>query len=317
MEREVILSIQDLSYSYLSNFAVKRFDALKGISLDVYAGESFGFLGHNGAGKTTAIKCILSLVRPTRGQVRLFGQPSSDVAQRRNVGYLPEQPYFYDYLTVREIMEMYADLYGLERSVAPKAIDTALDLVKISAKSKSAMRGLSKGLMQRVALAQAIVAGPKLLVLDEPFSGLDPIGRREFRDIFFALKQKGTTIFMSSHILSDVEFLCDRVSIMAHGQLKGVFDLKALGAATAGIFELVLRNYERAQDHVTVSAQSVQHGSDARNKFLKIEFSERGAADRALSAAVQHGAEVESFNFVQGSLEDLFVKLVKFDEAGR
>lgn len=317
MASDVILDISDLAYSYLSDFAVKRFDALKGISLQVGAGESFGFLGHNGAGKTTTIKCILSLIKPTRGTVSIFGKPSSNVEQRRLIGYLPEQPYFYDHLTVREILEMYGQLYGMSRAELPGAIDTVLGTVKLTAKVNTRMRSLSKGLMQRVALAQAIIADPKLLILDEPFSGLDPIGRREFRDIFAALKARGTTIFMCSHILSDVEFLCDRVSIMAHGELKGVFNLRELANHLPGSFEVVLREGSNVESALIAQADSVERAADARQGFIKLHFKERAAAQQALARALQAGASVDSYNFVQGSLEDLFVKLVKFEEAAR
>jgi len=305
------LEIIDLSYSYKSDWSTKRCHAVKKISIDVFRGESFGFLGHNGAGKTTTIKCLLSLIRPTGGKLRIFDKDSSDTEARRSVGYLPEQPYFYDHLTVQEIMEMYAQLAGVARAELKSAVSSALDKVKVAARAKSPMRTLSKGLTQRVAMAQAIVNRPQLLILDEPFSGLDPIGRREFKDLLVELKRGGTTIFMSSHILSDVEFLCDRASIMAQGEIKSVFDLKELPTLTGGCYELVVLNAAGLSEKLkTLHAQI-----ETKEHSLHCVFSEQASAERGLRLSLEAGAKVESYQFIQGNLEDLFVKLVKFEEA--
>ncbi len=235
-----VLEIKDLSYSYKSEWLGKPYNALKDINLDLHEGECFGFLGHNGAGKTTTIKCILSLTRIKSGSIKIFGKEHSLAASRENVGYLPEQPYFYDYLTVNETMELYATLAGVNNSDLKTAVREALDLVKISSRAKNRMRTLSKGLTQRVAMAQAIVAKPKLLILDEPFSGLDPIGRKEFRELISNLNRSGVAIFMSSHILSDVEDLCGRASIMASGELKGIYNLKD-GSLKGSLEDLFMR----------------------------------------------------------------------------
>lgn len=306
------IDLNDLRYGYRNHWTYYFTELLHGITLQVTPGEAFGFLGHNGAGKTTTIKCILGLIKATSGTIKIFGKETSDTSSRSTVGYLAEQPYFYDQLTVRETMELYATLTGLTGVAKRKQIDWALDMVKVSARAKSPMRSLSKGLTQRVGMAQAIVAKPKLLILDEPFSGLDPIGRKEFRDLLQYLKSEQTTIFMSSHILSDVEFLCDRVSILARGTLKGVFSISEIPRLTGGSYELVVANSALALSTLKSKAQSFHESA----RFLRLTFNSREPAEQALSQAISSSIHVESFNFNQGSLEELFVKLVQFDEAG-
>lgn len=291
----------------MGNWLEKRTTALSDLTLDVFEGESFGFLGQNGAGKTTTIKCILGLIQVRSGTVKIFGKDFTDTQARRAIGYLPEQPYFYDYLTVQEIMEMYATLAGVPRCDRHAAITRALDRVQISSRIKSSMRSLSKGLTQRVAMAQAIVADPKLLILDEPFSGLDPIGRKEFRDLLFELKGNGTTIFMSSHILSDVEFLCDRASILARGTLKGVFDLKDMSRESRGSYELLVRD----GSHITESLKKICDETILQDRFARFIIGEEKKAHEALKIAVESGAHIESFQFNVEGLEELFVRLVK------
>ncbi len=316
MSEQIVLSVDNLSFSYRHNWTLQSKPTIKNITLDVKAGESFGFLGHNGGGKTTTIKCILGLLNPNSGSIKIFNKINSDISTRRFIGYLPEQPYFYDYLTVTEIMEMYGSLSGIPKEELSTAISTALDAVKVSAKSKSPMRTLSKGLTQRVGLAQAIVAKPKLLILDEPFSGLDPIGRKEFRDLFIELRKSGTAIFMCSHVLSDVEFLCDRVSIMAQGEIKGIFDIRDKSSLGTGQYEMILRGFEKYESEIKATSWKSVRSDDARSSRLSLSFQDRASAEKTLGKALALGIEIESYEFVKGTLEDLFVKLVKFEEAG-
>lgn len=301
------LSITDLSYTYTNEWTRRKIPALQNINLEVLPGESFGFLGANGAGKTTTIKCVLNLIRPQSGQVLINGRPSSNTDARRQIGYLAEQPYFYDNLTVAELMGMYASLIGMSGEQRKKAAQETLERVALSERSKSPIRTLSKGLLQRLALAQAILGQPCLLILDEPFSGLDPLGRKDFRELLCALKQAGTTIFMSSHILSDVEFLCDRVSIMAHGQIKGVFSLDSLPQLASGVFELVVHRTER----ITPALAGLYQDMKPEDRFIRFSFKDKESAHKALQLALEQQASIESFEFVQGGLEDLFVRLVK------
>ena len=301
------IEIRDLSYSYRSDWLFSRISGLKGLSLEVAQGESFGFLGHNGAGKTTTIKCLLGLIRPRTGSIRIFGTDSREIGARRSVGYLPEQPYFYDHLTVREIMELYAALAGVPSAERSESIERALSLTGISSRSKAPLRSLSKGLTQRLAMAQAIVHRPRLLILDEPFSGLDPVGRKEFADLLSHLKESGTTIFMSSHILKDVEFLCGRVSILKDGVLKGVFHLDQLPAITKGQYELSLQLHDKVQELLSKAGGLAV----TRGRLVRLTFQSRGEAETALKAAIDLGINIESFQFIHGGLEELFLRLVR------
>jgi ABC-2 type transport system ATP-binding protein len=221
------LEVNNLNYIYTHEWTRKKQIAVKDLSFKVDRGECFGFLGLNGAGKTTTIKAILGLINPLKGSViKINGYSHKEVKARSQVGYVPEQPYFYDHLTVNEIMYLYASLSGVPPSVRKEAVVKALKRVKLHERETSRMRTLSKGLTQRVAIAQAIVGDPALLILDEPFSGMDPIGRKEFRDLFLELKGEGKTLLLCSHILSDAEFLCDRGLILANGETKGIVDSK-------------------------------------------------------------------------------------------
>jgi ABC-2 type transport system ATP-binding protein len=193
--------------------------ALESLDLAIVAGEIYGFLGPNGAGKTTTIKILLGFIRPTAGEAFLFDVPADNPAARRVVGYLPEQPYFYRFMTPFEILCAHAGLAGVPRRQRKEAASHALELAGLTEHSHTPISKLSKGLAQRVGIAQALVGDPKLLILDEPTSGLDPIGRRHMRDLLESLRQSGTTVFLSSHVLQEIEHLCDRVGILSHGRL--------------------------------------------------------------------------------------------------
>lgn len=306
------IELNNISYAYRSDWLLKRIPSIQNINLTISEGETFGFLGHNGAGKTTTIKCLLNLVTPQEGSIQIFGKDSRSIDSRRLVGYVPEQPYFYDHLTVYEIVEMYAALTGIPTPNRHEAIMAALEAVHMTGRVKSKMRSLSKGLTQRIAMAQAIVARPKLLVLDEPFSGLDPLGRREFVELLRAMKDQGCTIFMSSHVLSDVEQLCDRISIMKNGTLRGVFSRADIQKQTHGTYELVIYNPERPlldtlpHSHETVSSEAV----------IRLHYPDRTVAYHALEQALAAHAEIASFTFVHGGVEELFIKLIQSDEKG-
>ncbi|MCB0336399.1 MAG: ABC transporter ATP-binding protein, partial [Bdellovibrionales bacterium] len=296
----------NLTYFFKSNWALGKKLALKELNLAIEPGESFGFLGHNGAGKTTTIKCILNLILPSSGAINIFGIPSQNPLARQQVGFVPEQPYFYDHLRVGEIVEMYARLSGVPSSEVKNKVGRAVALLGLSDRIKSPMRTLSKGLIQRVAMAQAIVHQPRLLILDEPFSGLDPLGRKEFADLIFNLKEKGTTIFMSSHILGDVEFICDRASIMVKGAIKGIYDLKHLTDQTHGRYHLGVKSAHIVKEQLReLSDTSTDHEG-----LLHLEFDSAANAQKALRIAAEK-AEVHYFRFQHGGLEELFVKLVK------
>ena len=213
--------------------------ALRPLNLKVEEGEVFGFLGPNGAGKTTTLKLLMGLVFPTGGTARILGNDINDSAIKAQIGFLPEQPYFYDYLTAKELLEYYAQLSGVEPKERSRKIDALLERVGLKDAARVQLRKFSKGMLQRVGLAQAVLHDPKVVFLDEPMSGLDPMGRREVRDLIEELKQQGKTVFFSTHILSDAEALCDRVAVIHQGELRGVGRVAELTSSVAAKVELI------------------------------------------------------------------------------
>src|SRR5882762_7630356 len=217
------IEIENLTKEYPFGFLhLKKKTSLEGLNMQVEAGEVFGFIGPNGAGKSTAIKLLLGLIFPTAGTARILGKPISDVEMHRDIGYLPEQPYFYEYLTAAEVLDYFARFHDLTVVDRKERVGRMLKKVGLETAGKIQLRKYSKGMLQRVGLAQAILHDPKVVILDEPMSGLDPVGRREVRDIILELKNAGKTILFSTHILSDAEMLCDRVGVIAGGKLRGV-----------------------------------------------------------------------------------------------
>lgn len=300
------INIEQLEYFYRHQWTGKKIRALHPFSLQVEQGECFGFLGHNGAGKTTTIKALLGLIRAAKGRVKLFGEDSRSTRSRVAVGYVPEQPYFYDHLTVQEILSMYAGLSQVSSRDRKRCVEAALERLGLTDRRNAPMRSLSKGLTQRVAVAQAICHNPRLLILDEPFSGLDPLGRKELRDLFVGFRNSGTTIFMSSHILGDVEFLCGRVSIMVKGELKGVFKLAERNAESADGYELSFRVTPTLTPEVrnALGGQIISEG-----QLLRIKFIRRSDAEAALKRGLEKNLTLESFEASHQSLEELFVAL--------
>ena len=217
------IEIEGLTKDYPVGFWRPRMRrSLDHLTLQVEDGEVFGFLGPNGAGKTTTLKILMSIIFPTSGTARVRGKSIDDVSMHREIGYLPEQPYFYDYLTARELLDYYARLFGFAAAERRERVTRFLERVGLGGAADVQLRKFSKGMLQRVGIAQAILHDPQVIFLDEPMSGLDPVGRREVRDIIHDLKREGRTIFFSTHILSDAEMLCDRVGVVVGGKLQGV-----------------------------------------------------------------------------------------------
>jgi len=214
-----VVCFERVAKSLPHGFWLRRKQVLRDVSLTVERGEVYGFLGPNGAGKTTSLKCLLGLLSPDAGSVEIFGRPGSDPKARRKLGYLPEQPYFYPHLTGRELVDYFGRLFDLPADVRRRRTDELIELVGMSAKASQPIKQYSKGMMQRIGMAQALINDPELVILDEPMSGLDPIGRREVKDIILGLKARGTTVFFSSHILADAEVLCDRVGLLFEGRI--------------------------------------------------------------------------------------------------
>src|SRR5215475_11079083 len=217
------IEIENLSKEYPYGFLhLKRKTSLDGLTLQVQDGEVFGLLGPNGAGKSTTIKLLMGIIFPTAGSARVLGKPVSDVTMHGDIGYLPEQPYFYDYLTAAEVLDYFARFHGFSAAERQERVQKTLKKVGLETAGKIQLRKYSKGMLQRVGLAQAILHDPKLVILDEPMSGLDPLGRREVRDIVLELKNAGKTVLFSTHILSDAEMLCDKVGVIVGGKLQGI-----------------------------------------------------------------------------------------------
>jgi ABC-2 type transport system ATP-binding protein len=216
---DIILRIENLHKSFKTGFIPKKKKILKGLSLEVQGGEIFGYLCPNGAGKTTTIKCILGLIFPEDGKIEIFGYSNLSLKAKEKIGFLPENPYFYDYLTATEFLRFYSDITLVKKEDKQGQIKGLLDMVGLKQAANLQLRKFSRGMLQRIGIAQSLINNPSLVLLDEPLGGLDPLGRKEMRDVIVKLKEEGKTVFLSSHILQDIEMICDRVAILVEGQI--------------------------------------------------------------------------------------------------
>jgi len=305
---DLVVQTEQLSKVFRVGFWGKRVTAVDGIKLEVRSGEVFGFLGPNGAGKTTTLKMLMGLIYPTSGQAWLFGRELGDPQTKARLGFLPESPYFYDYLTSREFLGFYGHLFGLWGAVLDKRVDELLELVGMTHAKDLQLRKFSKGMLQRVGVAQALINDPELVVLDEPMSGLDPIGRKEVRDLILRLKESGKTVLFSSHILHDAEVLCDRVAMILKGRLVAcgkVTDL--LHQGTHHQVELVVDSLTpEGLDHLRPLVDKVVMQGDRMLVVLKNQQQVAGALEIIRAAK----ASLVSLNPQKGSLEDLFIREV-------
>jgi len=306
---DLVVQTEQLSKIFSVGFWGKKVTAVDGINLEVRPGEVFGFLGPNGAGKTTTLKILMGLIYPTSGQAWLFGRDLGDPQTKARLGFLPESPYFYDYLTSREFLGFYGHLFGLWGAVLYKRIDELLELVGMTHAKDLQLRKFSKGMLQRVGVAQALINDPELVVLDEPMSGLDPIGRKEVRDLILRLKDSGKTVLFSSHILHDAEVLCDRVAMILKGRLVAcgrVTDLLDQGASHQ--VELVVdRLTPEGLDHLRPLTDKVVMQGDLMLVVLKSQQQVGGALEIIRAAK----ARLVSLTPQKGSLEDLFIREVE------
>lgn len=303
---ENVIEIRNLTKDYKTGFFKKKtVRALDDLSIDVRGGQIFGFLGGNGAGKTTTIKLLMGLLYPTSGTATILGRPISDVSMHRKIGYCPENPYFYDYLSARELMNYFGELFGYSRIERSKRTDELLDLVGLDERARDRqLRKFSKGMLQRVGLAQALINDPEVVFLDEPMSGLDPTGRREIRELIAGLRTKGKTVFMSTHILSDIEALCDEVTILRNGKLAVSGKLHELLASENGVgFEVTVTNVNATQMKASLNG-SIQIDEHAGGCIAQCEG--ESDVERVLSAVKTSGGKLVSVHQVKQSLEDLF-----------
>ena len=302
------LETDGLTKDYLVGFWRPRpYRALDSLTLAVEPGEVFGFLGPNGAGKSTAIKLLMQLIFPTSGSARILGHPVGDVEVRRRIGFLPENPAFYDYLSAEELLTYFASLFDIPAAERGVRVARVLDEVGIGAERRLRLRSYSKGMVQRVGIAQAILNDPEIVFLDEPMSGLDPLGRREVRHLMLRLRDRGCTVFFSSHILSDAEALCSQVAIIAQGRL-------AAGGRLSDILGVEVLGWELVVDRVSPEALALVRAraravTDLPDGRYALELPPE-APETALQQLATAGARVVSLNPLRATLEDYFVKHV-------
>jgi ABC-2 type transport system ATP-binding protein len=290
-----IVEAEKLQKTFALGFFRKKVRAVEDVSFTVEKNEIFGFLGPNGAGKTTTLKMLMGLIFPSRGQARIFGRPVSERAVKQRLGFLPENPYFYDYLSGLELLDLMGHLFGLPRAERRRRGRALIERVGLGRAGDLALRKYSKGMLQRLGIAQALINEPELVVLDEPMSGLDPIGRKEIRDLVVELKHEGKTVLFSTHILSDVELVCDRVAIVVGGRMRDVGPLKQLLSPRLIDTEVVLEK--------DGALEPVRLPPDAD-------------VDAAVKEALAAGKKIVSVAPRKESLEDLFVREVDSADVG-
>ncbi len=301
-----LIEVKDLEKTFRLGFLGRKVvAAVKGVSFEVRRGEIFGFLGPNGAGKTTTIKMLTGLIAPTGGEAFLFGQRIPEPESRRRIGFLPENPYVYPYLTPREFIELAGRLSGLRGHALSQRTAEVLELTRITYAADRQVRRLSKGMLQRAGLAAALVADPEMLILDEPMSGLDPVGRKEVKDLIFAERERGRTIFFSTHILSDVEAMCDRVAILREGRVVVSGAMRKLLRGEVLHTEITLAHADEALlEALTGKGMTVSRRVDLAVVLVEGE----ARVGEVLQAALAGGAQVVEVTPRRETLEDLFLR---------
>ena len=295
----------DLGMVYRSGLIPRKKVALRHLNLEVGRNEIFGYLGANGAGKTTTIKILVHLMHPTSGSARILGEDIANVAVRRRIGYQPENPYFYEYLTTEETLRFYAKLFGIPRAERHRRIGEMIDLMNIPGVRHMQVREFSRGMRQRLGLAQALVNDPELVFLDEPMSGLDPLGRMQARDIILRLKERGKTVFFSSHILSDVEVICDRVGLLVNGELVSVGRVNELLTSQVKSVEISVENLPpaAAEQLRPLATRFVTQGG-----LSHLTVADEKAGQEAVRIITAAGAVLRAYVPQKESLEEYFLR---------
>lgn len=299
------LRIRDLHKSFPAEFTRKRRTVLKGISLEVPKGEIFGYLGPNGAGKTTTLKCILGLIFPEKGEIEILGHPHLSLNAKEKIGFLPENPYFYDYLTAEEFLRFYSQLHRIPGNEQNRRIQELLKMVGLQAWAGLQLRKYSKGMLQRIGLAQALLNHPELVLLDEPLGGLDPLGRKEMRDIIGRIRDEGRTVFLSSHILQDIEMICDRVAIIINGAIVSQGDLENLIKKRVLFTEAVVSGM--APETLGTFGERLHQRGDQ----ILIKIYDQDKIDSLLKFVRERQGRIHALVPRYQSLEDIFVGMVK------
>jgi ABC-2 type transport system ATP-binding protein len=312
MERETIVRVEGLVKDFRPGFGLRKKRVLHGISLEVRRGEVFGFIGPNGAGKTTTLKVLLGLIRASAGRVELLGRDAGDSESRRQIGFAPESPYFYEFLTGREILSFYARLCDFAPERVAARVEEVLGLVGLSHAGDARLRTYSKGMLQRIGVAQALVHDPSVLFLDEPMSGLDPVGRKEIRDLILRLHGEGKTVFMNTHILSDVEMICDRVAIIVAGRIAYQGELEAFHGDRK-LYDVTLSSLppDFAEEiESRLAAPLVGRGDRVVLRVPEKEMHE------LVQQALARGARLVELVRHRENLEDLFLRTVEAQREG-
>jgi ABC-2 type transport system ATP-binding protein len=306
-QAETVIQIHNLTKDYEIGFLKKKtVRALNQLSLEVKRGEIFGFLGPNGAGKTTTLKILMRLIYPTQGEATILGKPLDDAIMRTRIGYLPENPYFYDYLSGRELLAYSAALFGIPAHVAKIRADHLLKLVGLEEeRANRQLRKYSKGMLQRIGIAQALINDPEIVFMDEPMSGLDPIGRREVRDLMLSLREQNKTVFFSSHILSDVEALCDRAAILAKGKLLRCGTVQELTEEEEA-FEVIATGINESSFQQLSQILPFASSWSLTPNGVHFVLPDENQFSEAIKALHQFGGKVLSINPKRSSLEDIF-----------
>lgn len=303
---EYAIKINNLTKRYSGLWSQQPVDAVKNLNLEVHRGEIFGFLGPNGAGKTTTIKVLLGIIYPTSGEAYVLGRAAGDPQNHYKISYLPENPYFYDYMTGREILHFYARLFGIPEPERSRRVDALLDRVGLSRAANQPLRTYSKGMLQRIGLAQCLINDPELLILDEPTAGLDPIAHIDIRDLILELRSQGKTLFISSHQLSDVEIVCDRVAILNRGELVRMGKLEDL--LSGGHVEMIA---EKVPETVLEPIRQLGGRPSLHDGRLIVEQPDDGSIDRVIDLVRAQGGHIISVKPYRRTLEDLFVETIQ------
>jgi ABC-2 type transport system ATP-binding protein len=302
---QAAVSARNLSKIFRVGFFARRVEAVKDVSLEVHRGEVFGLLGPNGAGKTTTIKMLLGFVRPSRGSALVAGEVAGSLAARRKLGYLPENPALYEFLTGEEYLRYMGRLQGLSRKAARKAVPRLLELVGLAGRADRTIRRFSKGMVQRLGIAQALLGDPEVVILDEPMSGLDPIGRKDVRDLIFKIREEGRTVLFSTHILSDIEAICDRVGILVSGTLTDCGTLSSLLAPGLRAVEVVARGVPEAVASAALGAGDRVLQRDGAHVMT---FGTEERAQQVIREILAGGGILVSCLPHRQTLEELFVQ---------
>lgn len=300
--------IESLSKSFGTGWG-KRVSVLKDLDLEIQESEIFGYLGANGAGKTTTFKLILGLIHADQGKITFWDKPASDFNNRSLLGYLPENPYFYSYLTAEESLDFYASLFDIDTKMKNQRINELLSLVGLEHAKDLQLRKFSRGMLQRVGIAQALINDPKLLILDEPMSGLDPMGRKNMRDIILKCRQQGKTIMFSSHIISDVEMICDRASVLVKGELKSIINVEEVLESEDNIWEVICQA-KHFEIPMMLDKEKIAHDVQktvSGNRII-LTTSNKNMAYLLIDEVKKQNLNLLSFGPRRKNLEDIYIR---------